>query len=69
MDAFCVSADQREGIAVDFPDQAGLSAVPPLYVHQLPILYCYNGLQTIEEKKNIKYIYQSTLPFLFYATV
>lgn len=53
MDAFCVSADQCEGVAVDFPDQTGLFAVPPLYVHQLPILYCYNGLQTIGGKKNI----------------
>lgn len=37
--------DQQEGVFVDFPDQTGLFAVPPLYVHHLPVLYCDSRLQ------------------------
>lgn len=43
--AFGVTTDQCEAVAVDFPDQAGLFAVPLLGVHQLPTINCYKGLQ------------------------
>lgn len=50
MQTFSVSTDQCEVVATDVPDQTGFFAIPPLYVHQLPILYCYNGLQAAERQ-------------------
>lgn len=50
MYTFSVRTDQCEVVAADFPDQTGFFAIPPLYVHQLPIHYCYNGLQATERE-------------------
>lgn len=62
MYTFCVSTDQCEGVAVDFPDQTGLFAVPLLYVHHLPILYVYNRLEPAERQTEGAYY---TLVYIF----
>lgn len=43
------ATDQGQVVAVDFPDQTGLFAVPLLYLHQLPIYDGNNGLQEANE--------------------
>lgn len=67
MYTFCVSTDQCEVVVVDFPDQTGLFAIPLLYVHHLPILYFYNGLQGTERQTWL--LYPSVHTTLHYPVV
>lgn len=41
--------DQSEVVAVYFPDQTGLFAIPLLYMHQLSICNANNRLQEAKE--------------------
>lgn len=57
--ALSVDTDQCEGVAADFPDQAGLFAVPPLYMHHLATIYCHNGLKPKERDKTCEFMTHS----------
>lgn len=51
---------QCEVVSVDFPDQAGLFAVPPLYVHHLPVVYCHDGLRGAEKQPEVVNTWKSS---------